>query len=310
MNFHIKNWFRIGRNVSWRLSRYSLSTLLYFFPPFKSERRFRTVRRKHEYIFSYLDPIYRDILSSYKDNMEDLVESEEKNIWVFWDKGLENAPPVVRLCIESMKKHSNGATVHLLTRENLKEYLEIPGFIMEKYEKGYMTLAFLTDYMRISLLEKYGGLWLDATVLVSHDIPGDIFKKKLFSLHTPYEKTIFVNDNRIHCYVLGGRKGYSFFTYVRTAVEKYWKDHDFMIDYYLIDYTIMYAYYNNDEIRKAIDSFEYTSPSLYELVPLLNKPLEKKRVDKLLEENLFSKLNWRVEIQDREGTVFQYLKTR
>lgn len=311
MNFHVKNWFRIGRKLSWKLSWLSLNTLLYFLKPFQSERRFKTVQRKHEFILTYLDKIYKEDLTEYKDNAASLPPTDEKNIWVFWNTGEKNLPPIVRLCLESIRKHASGAKVHLLTMDTLSDYITIPDYIMDRYKKGQMTLAFLTDYMRISLIEKYGGLWLDATIFVSQDIPSEIFDKPLYSLHTPYEKTIFVNDNKIHCYVLGGKKGYSFFSYVKHEVEKYWRDHDFMIDYYLLDYTIMHAYRNNAEIRNAIDSLEYTSPSLYEIINNINKPASSIDLKKIEKENIFSKLNWRIKPEETvkgEKTVYGALE--
>ena len=310
-NFHIRNWFRIGKNLSWKLSWLSLNTLLYFFRPFQTKRRFETVQKKHEFILDYLDNIYRDDLLKYKDNSSQLSPVDKKNIWVFWNTGEKNLPPIVQLCLKSVRKYANGADVHLLTMNNLEEYITIPPYIMNKYKEGKMTLAFLTDYMRISLIEKYGGLWLDATIYVSQDIPSSIFEKNLYSLHTPYEKTIFVNDNKIHCYVLGGKKGFSFLSYVKNEIEKYWQNHDFMVDYYLLDYTIMHAYKNNTEIKKLIDGLSYTSPSLYKIIENINKPVEEINIKQLEEDNIFSKLNWRITPKENvkgKKTVFTYLE--
>ena len=294
MNFHVKNWFRIGHKLSWKLSWYSLNTLLYFFKPFQSDRRFRTVRKKHEFVFHHLEPIYKQNALDFKDNSNELEPLENKNIWVFWAQGEENAPDIVKLCLRSIRKHAGDATVHVLTKETVRDYIEIPDYMWKQYEQGHMTLAFLTDYMRISLLQKYGGLWLDATILVTKDIPDYVFQNSFFSLHTPYEKTIFVNDNKVHCYVMGGRKGFSLFEYIKDSVETYWKTHDYMVDYYLIDYTIMFGYKTNPEIRKVIDSLEYTPSSLYQIIDEINDPLDEERLLKVEEENIFSKLNWRI----------------
>ena len=296
MNFHVINWFRIGKNVSWHLSRLSLSTILYFARPFQTERRFKRVQEKHKFILNYLDRIYHDDLMKYVDNASQLdVPSGDGHIWVFWNTGEASMPPIVKLCQASLRRHADGAQIHLLTMENLSQYLTVPDFILEKYEAGKMPIACLTDYIRICLLEKYGGLWLDATILVTNDIPKEIFYQPLYSLHTEYKRTIFVNDNKIATYVLGGIKGYSFFTYLRTELEKYWANHDFLIDYYLIDYTIMHAYFNNVEVQKRIDSLAYTPSSLYDIIKIVNRPADQSELVQLENENIFSKLNWRVQ---------------
>ena len=54
---------------------------------------------------------------------------------------------------------------------------------MEKFSRGYISRTHLSDMIRLNLLYLYGGAWLDATVLVSNDIPEEYFREELFSLN-------------------------------------------------------------------------------------------------------------------------------
>ena len=65
-----------------------------------------------------------------------------------------------------------------------------------------------------------------------------------------------------------------------------------MIDYYLLDYSIMYQYFNMPDVRAEIDNLEETSESLYGLVNMLNEPYNEKKMNLALSQNLFSKLKW------------------
>lgn len=313
MNFHVKNWFRIGHGISWKLSWYSLMTMLYFVPGFKRDWVYRYVQRKHEFVLRSLKPLYQDLIENYKDNTEELSsEPINKTIWVLWWQGEETAPDLVRSCIASMRKHANGAEVILLTKDNYKSYVDVPDYIQDKLDRERVKLPGFADYLRACLIYKYGGLWLDATMYVSQDIPDKWYEYNFFTLHTKEQKTAFVSNNRLHCYVFGGKKGSSFAKYVKDALERYWFENDILIDYYYLDYSIMLAYYLNSEIRKTMDSLPYTSESLYEMIAAVNEPLDEDLMERLFSENIVSKMNWRVKTKAVDGrgrpTNYSYIR--
>ena len=78
-------------------------------------------------------------------------------IWICWFQGLENAPPVVKRCYESVKENLKCYTIHFLTAENMLEYADIPEGILQKWKKGIIGNAHLSDYLRSALLNKWGG---------------------------------------------------------------------------------------------------------------------------------------------------------
>lgn len=313
MNWHIKNWFRIGHNVSWKLSKYSLMTMLYFVPAFKTKGIYGFVKKKHEYVLGILDGIVPPILSTFSDNSK-ILESEpvQEKIWTMWWQGEQNAPDVVRLCFASIRKHAGNASVTVLDKDNYSDYVTVPEHIRKRFEDGRMPIAVFADYIRVSLLEKYGGLWLDATILVSQDIPEDFYSRNFFTLHTRIMDTPFISNNRIYCCVLGGRKGSSLYGYVRKSMEAFWAKYDTLVDYYLLDYIIMYGYLHNEEIKNLIDSLPNTSETLYGIVDVLNKPKNENNIQRLMKENILSKLNWRIDCKlSRNGkeTNYGYLKS-
>jgi len=83
-----------------------------------------------------------------------------KKIWMLWFQGLDNAPHVVKECYASWKNLNPDWQVIFLDDTNLHEYVD-----MEDISKGGGVLQkqTLADIIRINLLAKYGGVWVDAT---------------------------------------------------------------------------------------------------------------------------------------------------
>ena len=304
----IKNWFRVGYKISWKLSFETLFSLLYFIPFFKKDYIYKIVQKKHRFVLSFLEKNYAYIIDKYK-NIPLVKNSVRKHyIWVMWWQGEEHAPELVKMCISSIRKHSNGAEVVVITEKNYDQYVHIPSYIIEKHKKGIISFAQLSDIMRIFLISEHGGLWLDATIYVSRSIPMDIFDKPLYSLHTSVKKTPFVQNDRIHCFVLGGTPGSKPISFERDFLSEYWKKQDVIIDYYLLDYSIMLQYYKLPDIKEVIDSLEYTGEGLYELVTILDEPFDNDKLERVLSENMFSKLVWNAKHgRHLYETNYQYL---
>lgn len=51
-----------------------------------------------------------------------------------------------------------------LTKDNYAKYVDIPKQLVKKTETGKMMYAHLADLLRLKLLAKHGGLWIDSTL--------------------------------------------------------------------------------------------------------------------------------------------------
>ena len=96
------------------------------------------------------------------------------NIWTYWENlSDEKMPAYIRLCFEALQRKTPNAVVHLVTPENIMEYLPdlIPGLdgIRLKDNKK-SSIPQKVDYIRIKLLHDYGGLWLDIDSILLRDI--------------------------------------------------------------------------------------------------------------------------------------------
>ena len=122
--------------------------------------------------------------SIYKD---DKPHNTSNKVWVCWFQGLDNAPAIVKKCYESLKLNLTDREIVLVTIDNMCDYVEFPDYILEKWKTGQITHTHMTDLLRLELLIRYGGMWIDATVLCTNkreEIPDYFFDSDLFLYQT------------------------------------------------------------------------------------------------------------------------------
>ena len=103
-----------------------------------------------------------------------------ETIWIMWWQGYNNAPNLVKACINSVKINNKNHNVIIITQENFKDYVMLPNFILKKFENGYISITHLSDIIRVLLLYNYGGLWIDSTVLNISSINRKVFDSTFF----------------------------------------------------------------------------------------------------------------------------------
>ena len=102
----------------------------------------------------------------------DYLNKKEKNIpedspiWVMWYQGIDNAPPIVKSCIQSIIENRAEHTVHIISKYNLNKYIKLPSYLKQKFNKRKFGITHFSDIIRFALLSKYGGYWLDSTYFI------------------------------------------------------------------------------------------------------------------------------------------------
>ena len=83
-----------------------------------------------------------------------------KKIWILWFQGFEDAPRVVQKCYQTWIDLNPEWEVVLLDETNVGEYVDLDPYTARQ---PLMEKTALADIFRAKLLEKYGGVWVDAT---------------------------------------------------------------------------------------------------------------------------------------------------
>lgn len=217
-------------------------------------------------------------------------DGKEAPIWVCWLQGEENMPLIPQLCLQSICKHANGHKVIVLTLDNYNEYVKIPQILIEMYSAGKIKPAHFTDILRINLLAQQGGLWLDATMLVTRDLPQEIYNYPFFSIKTE-NRGYFVSQCRWAVFCLGAQKGNPLFIYLASMFEQYITKTDIFVDYFLFDNFIDMLYKRYPIIREQIDNLPLNNPCVHDIAPLLCKQISEDDFDKLTKDTYIFKLS-------------------
>ena len=255
----------------------------------------KAIFRRHEEIKRYIKLNFDSVLNKYKDDVYPESQSfDNRMIWVCWLQGEANMPDIVRTCYNSVKANGNGREVVLITNENVEKYISIPKFIKDKVNNGKMSRTHLADYIRISLLKNYGGLWIDATVLVTDKINIDC-KLPFFSIKQKPDSIHFVSQYRWAVWILGcsPQIGKILFDCLENLFKAYLKKHSLFIDFFLFDYFLAVMYDEIPLVKQLVDNCPYNNPNAYELGALLNKEFNEDAFLQLKKNNTFHKLSWK-----------------
>ena len=159
----------------------------------------------------------------------------ENPIWVYWKQGLDQAPAIVKSCINSIKKNADTEVV-VITDDNAEQYVKFPPYIMEKLAKGTMSTAAFSDLLRFSLLEHYGGTWIDSTVYLTNKLPEYITKSDLFAFQDSFG--LIRNPALMSVWLLHSTPHNEVIRKTRNVAFKYWENQSYVVEY-LLPYIIL-----------------------------------------------------------------------
>jgi len=214
-------------------------------------------RKRHNAVRQYLVPRFGDVAARWRDRPLPQVSDPDAKVWTCWWQGEEQAPPVVRECLASIRRNASKQVI-CITEENCSEYIDIPEHLIRRVSNGSMSFTHLSDYIRFSLLYKYGGLWLDATIWCGRPIPDEVFDRRLFTCKRVAEDHQYVSQYRWTSFALAGWPGHPFFGLLADLTASYWERNTRLIDYLLIDYFIEMSY---ESVAKGdIDAVPLNNP--------------------------------------------------
>lgn len=223
-----------------------------------------------------------------------------------WWQGFDDCPPIVEKSIASVKRNAGKHPVIMLSKDNFREYIDIPKEIEEKILNKVKCIAYLSDIIRFGLLSTRGGIWLDATIYVSQPITA--WPMSLYSIrHATKDPRYVLDGYRWSSFMVAAAPNEVMPTFVYKALLAYFKENDALIDYFLTDYLIATIYLNNEYVRKQIDSLPKDNLDCLELLMNLSKTYDKDRLDSMLKARRFHKLDWRHNITDK-NSMFAHLK--
>ena len=228
-------------------------------------------------------------------------------IWVCWMQGMEQAPQIVKRCYQSLKENLGDREIVVITESNFRTFVSFPKHIMKKYEKGIITKTHFSDLLRLELLARYGGTWIDATVLCTgSDIPEYILDSELF-VYQCLKPGRDGHDAVISSWLMTSWSNHPIILLTRALLYRYWETHNYMMDYYLLHDFFQIATEIYPEEWEKVVPFSNSVPHI--LLLHLFQPFDERWMKYVTDMTCFHKLSYKFAESDMKlgGTYYRWI---
>ena len=250
--------------------------------------------------------------------------NNEKIIWQFWGQGwdFEKLSDVVKISYKSVEKYKKDYEIIHLDMININDYLEIPAYILKKVEDKKMGFAHFTDIIRLALLYNYGGVWIDATILLTDYLPQEYFEMDYFMFQRDdnlenkkdwedYDDFYFSWNNEMKVRVLNSiifaKKNNEIIKTLLDMLLIFWEHNDLVPNYFFFQvlYTeLIENYYKKKQCKIVSDTLTH------ELIRVWFDKFSQEKLDEITKRNNVHKLTYKIDSgkRDTKGTFLDYFK--
>lgn len=265
--------------------------------------------KRHNATREFLEKEFYEFIINYEFNTCN--QKNSKIIWTLWMQGYENAPELVKSTIDSIRKFAelNNFQFILLEENTIEKYIVFPKLIKEKMDLGVIDYTKISDILRVSLLAKYGGTWVDATIYMKEEFDSSLLLQNYYTIKTggieDYSPNI--SNNRWKGFFLSGNS--SLFSFTRDFFFEYYSRYDIAVDYLLIDYIFDMAYKYDEKIKNQMLELEKSNPNLFWLESHLGDKFDKKVWDNITETTKVFKTTYKLsgEIKSNKNNFYSKL---
>lgn len=258
----------------------------------------------------HLEKKYKKVLEAFDNGYDSkLIHNHSNKVWVCWFQGMENAPLLVKKCYESLKRNLHDKEIILITLDNINDYVSFPDYIFEKWKKGIITHTHMTDLLRLELLIKYGGTWIDSTVLCTRDIediPKYYFESDLF-FHQSLKPGKNGQSTVLSSWYISASSNNRILMATRSLCYEYWKKNNDMVDYFLLHIFFQMALEYYKEEWHAVAPVSNSTPHIL-LLRIFDR-YDANMLECIKGQTPFHKLSYKFsdEQKELEDTYYKYL---
>ena len=232
---------------------------------------------------------------------------ELRPIWFCWLQGLAAAPPIVKACYDSLKQLT-GYSLVVIDNTNWREYVELPEYIVKKWEKGRIPAAMFSDLLRVELLIEYGGTWIDSTVLCTgvkfQGLCSRLLDVPLFVFQYTKEGNVPMS---ISNWFITACRNNEVLRVLREMLYAYLRDYDCVLDYYI--FHLFFAMFSKEYPEQmAAMPYGQSQRSLV-LLHHWGEKFDQQKRDKLISHVCFHKLAYRVsdEVNNNKENYYNHI---
>ena len=283
--------------------------------------------------YAYQPRIVQALQEQYASTMRDRLVAYEKAdlpheradiVWFCWLQGVENAPLIVRICLDSLKRHLPDKEIRVVDESNRRQYVSFPDHIERRWKKGQIPPAQFSDLLRLELLIRHGGTWIDSTVLCTGNVNDNHNHNHNLNLNQNQNQNCLDADlfffqfkqdkdapfGGISNWFITSCQNHPLLMTLRDMLYAYWKDYDCVLEYFVFHrFFDMIAAERPDELSAMLYAY---SPDCLALGHNWWRPFKQETWDKLVAEVAFHKLTYKVEdsvVKDK-GNYYNYIMVR
>lgn len=249
------------------------------------------------------------------------VFQDQKIIWQYWGQGTSgDLPEIVKLSFASVDKYKGDYEVIRLDDNNLHDYIELPDFVWKKRKNPEFKHAFFADLLRLALLNTYGGIWADATILLTGPINDDLKSQDFFmfqrsnaatdkefwqALNGDYfgwQKTHRVNA--LNSFIVAKKENVVIYHCLNLLLN-YWDTQNHITHYFFfqIMFDVLIKEFMTEHNCQIIDD---TLPHL--LISQIHEPYNERKFNEIIKNNHIHKLTY---IENKDDTSnYGYIKNK
>ncbi|AFS40122.1 Capsular biosynthesis protein [Leuconostoc gasicomitatum] len=238
--------------------------------------------------------------------IENNIQQKSNYVWICWFQGIEQAPDIVKVCVESIVESFTEREVILVTKNNIANYVEIPDYMVNKWHDGKITDTHFSDILRAELLTKHGGIWIDATVFVSH-------KDYLFEKVVDNSDLFFFQKLKpggdgnaiiMSSWFISCKKNNPILTRTRDLLREYWKKNDKLLDYFLFHFFLQLVLDKNKLYYDAIPKYDSGVPHI--LLSRLNDTYCREEFENICDRVSINKLSYKNIDTNKDDTFYAH----
>jgi len=280
--------FKYIKSLIWQITNSIIKIFLELFVINKRVRRIMKGDFCKFYLKKYLNKALKESVASESN-------SNEYVIWQLWEQGLENAPQIVRACLDSVAKYNPDIKRIILTKENIKEYVDIPDYIWVLKEKNVIKSAHFSDILRTYLLLQHGGCWIDATVLMTAPLPEYVKNADLFVLKA--DENADLDGLNMASYFISAKPNNKILQQTSKMLEYYWKENNFLVNYFMFLHAFTMVAKRNTQEWENVPFFSFIP--VQRMQAELLKPYNKERFEQFKTTSFIHKLTYKNKVMTK-----------
>lgn len=155
----LKTTYDVAQAISWRAAwvtlRAKVDIQIMNRNGFREPENVRNrLLRKHKIMLDFLEDKFKGYWESYQrpTDMPDCDPKLRNKIWICWWQGIDNAPEIVKTCVESIRRNAGKCEIIFITEDNYKDYVSFPGWVEVKRKAGIISRTIYSDLLRMNLL--------------------------------------------------------------------------------------------------------------------------------------------------------------